>query len=280
MVEGSAMRGEHGLGAWRGATSRGGHWTNPLGSSSIEPEIRLMHRASAAVALAALLMAPSVAAQSGRVEICHRIQAGGAFHLIEVDASAVPSHLAHGDTLASGGTCSEPAPIVPCGGFAGFPCPPGTTCIDVPDDGCDPECGAADCMGYCVTFPPASCVRGECPDGFTCIDDPRDACDPDCGDANCPTICAEVLPDTCGGIASLPCPAGYECVEMAGDGCSTRCGGADCGGRCVVYGPVPCEGRRDDCPAGSVCADDFRDDCGPECEADCPRICVTPVPGP
>jgi hypothetical protein len=36
-----------------------------------------------------------------------------------------------------------------CGGIAGLMCPDGMLCYDVPDDGCDPSKGGADCMGIC-----------------------------------------------------------------------------------------------------------------------------------
>ena len=45
--------------------------------------------------------------------------------------------------------CAAPAPQG-CGGFAGLPCPDGQMCVDVPDDGCSPERGGADCPGMCV----------------------------------------------------------------------------------------------------------------------------------
>jgi hypothetical protein len=35
-----------------------------------------------------------------------------------------------------------------CGGIAGFQCEAGSTCVDDPNDGCDPERGA-DCGGSC-----------------------------------------------------------------------------------------------------------------------------------
>jgi hypothetical protein len=37
-----------------------------------------------------------------------------------------------------------------CGGFAGFGCAEGSTCVDDPNDSCDPEQGGADCGGICV----------------------------------------------------------------------------------------------------------------------------------
>ncbi|HTK75144.1 MAG TPA: hypothetical protein VL371_07775 [Gemmataceae bacterium] len=56
------------------------------------------------------------------------------------------------------GTCQideEPEPTTQfCGGFAGIPCPSGQTCIDDPNDSCDPANGGADCGGICVSAPP------------------------------------------------------------------------------------------------------------------------------
>jgi len=74
-----------------------------------------------------------------------------------------------------------------CGGIAGFPCPDDHTCIDDPNDDCDPLHNGADCGGLCVPneqVPPecssdADCVQPagpcrECPDGtFAC---PEAAC--------------------------------------------------------------------------------------------------------
>lgn len=80
-----------------------------------------------------------------------------------------------------------------CGGIAGFPCPPGSTCVDDPRDDCDPTTGGADCGGMCVREEePRRCAgfTGEpCPEGYECVDDARDDCDPDGGGADCPGIC-------------------------------------------------------------------------------------------
>ncbi|NGO76348.1 hypothetical protein G6045_11850 [Streptomyces sp. YC504] len=38
-----------------------------------------------------------------------------------------------------------------CGGFAGFSCPEGKTCVDDPRDECVPANGGADCGGLCAT---------------------------------------------------------------------------------------------------------------------------------
>lgn len=54
-----------------------------------------------------------------------------------------------------GQACDVPGICLPkvkiqCGGFTGKACPEGLFCYDVPDDGCDPENGGADCGGICV----------------------------------------------------------------------------------------------------------------------------------
>lgn len=54
-----------------------------------------------------------------------------------------------------GMACDKPGICVPdkpvsCGGFAGFLCPAGLSCYDIPKDGCDPKKGGADCLGMCL----------------------------------------------------------------------------------------------------------------------------------
>ena len=56
-----------------------------------------------------------------------------------------------GVSVASQGECA-PKPAF-CGGFGGFPCPKGQTCIDDPSDECDPKNGGADCGGICIGSP-------------------------------------------------------------------------------------------------------------------------------
>ena len=51
--------------------------------------------------------------------------------------------------------CDIPGICIPkkapqCNGFAGFQCPKGLFCYDVPNDGCDPNNGGADCIGICL----------------------------------------------------------------------------------------------------------------------------------
>ncbi|WP_417908927.1 Kazal-type serine protease inhibitor family protein [Candidatus Electronema sp. PJ] len=51
-----------------------------------------------------------------------------------------------GVNIAHEGKC--PAPM--CGGIANIQCPNGLTCVDDPDDNCNPAQGGADCSGVCV----------------------------------------------------------------------------------------------------------------------------------
>ena len=53
-----------------------------------------------------------------------------------------------GVSIESQGAC--PVPPAFCGGIAGIPCPDGQTCVDNPNDDCDPKNGGADCGGICV----------------------------------------------------------------------------------------------------------------------------------
>lgn len=196
-----------------------------------------------------------------------------------------------------------------CGGIGGFPCPlAGQTCIDNPNDSCDPNKGGRDCSGICafldpVLQPPAVARSPKVPSkpagpkpkltgapcggflgtpcegaGEVCIDDPSDDCDPEHGGADCSGIC---VGPQCGGFAGTPCPGkDLECVDDPRDDCDPEHGGADCSGICVARprptGP-PCGGiRGTPCPSkDQECIDDPNDDCDPEKgDSDCIGICV------
>jgi hypothetical protein len=43
-----------------------------------------------------------------------------------------------------------------CGGIAGIACPEGSSCVDDPNDSCDPERGGADCAGQCQPGEPVN----------------------------------------------------------------------------------------------------------------------------
>ena len=58
-----------------------------------------------------------------------------------------------------------------CGGFGGFMCDDASrSCIDDPNDDCDPATGGADCGGLCYTASTAGCDLLGCPgDGSSCV---------------------------------------------------------------------------------------------------------------
>jgi len=58
-----------------------------------------------------------------------------------------------GDVGCKGRCMKDVTPSSPglCGGFAGFPCPTGSVCVDSKGDMCSPNCGGADCGGICLS---------------------------------------------------------------------------------------------------------------------------------
>lgn len=136
-----------------------------------------------------------------------------------------------------------------CGGIANFLCPEGKTCVDNPDDDCDPNNGGADCGGICVDAPPPPAkefcggfANIQCPAGKTCVDDPNDGCDPKNGGADCGGICVDAPPappenscvDHCGGVAAdKSCYCDSLCQGF-GDCCSDFA--AACAARTKVSG--------------------------------------------
>jgi hypothetical protein len=152
-----------------------------------------------------------------------------------------------------------------CGGIAGFPCPGAGSCVDDPDDECDPEMGGADCGGQCVCEVLGSCEAGfvwdETPEVCGCVPDPSQ--DP-CAAVRCRagTHCeadgesAVCVPDAfCGGFAGFPCPGAGTCIDDPGDDCDPTMGGADCGGLCVCEVLGSCESGFvwDDSPKSCGC---------------------------
>jgi len=85
-----------------------------------------------------------------------------------------------------------------CGGLLGLECADGLVCVDIPDDGCDPENGGADCLGRCVPEKTIECgglLGLGCPKNYECFDVPDDDCNPDKGGADCPGMCWPELPE-------------------------------------------------------------------------------------
>jgi hypothetical protein len=113
---------------------------------------------------------------------------------------------AAGASIASEGECS---PRVFCGGIAGFPCPGAGSCIDDPNDDCDPNQGGADCGGLCVCE-----AIGLCTDGYAWNSSPEV-----CGCEPVTNPCAAVL-----------CMEGTSCEVIEGKPvCVPLPGGQACG---------------------------------------------------
>jgi len=136
----------------------------------------------------------------------------------------------------------DPAPF--CGGIAAIACPGQGTCVDNPNDGCDPRRGGADCGGLCECNVRALCVRGSVfdPSPGVCACVPQEPVNP-CAAVLCPAlstcevvdgkgVCTPIETTFCGGIAAFPCPGSGTCVDNPNDDCDPERGGADCGGLC------------------------------------------------
>lgn len=76
-----------------------------------------------------------------------------------------------------------------CGGLADVACPSDFTCIDDPNDDCDPNDGGRDCHGICQPRTCGGFGNLSCPESLECIEDTADDCDPDDGGADCGDIC-------------------------------------------------------------------------------------------
>jgi hypothetical protein len=196
----------------------------------------------------------------------------------------------------------DPAPF--CGGFAGIACPGSGTCVDDPNDGCDPERGGADCGGLCECNVRALCVRGlvfdASPEVCACVpqEPPVDAC----ASVRCRagTHC-EVVDDRAQCIvdeqvnpcAAVLCPAPSTCDVVDGQAVCTPieepnpCAAASCPtntscdvldgqAECKPLEPAPyCVGFAGiACPGSGTCVDDPSDGCDPERGgADCGGVC-------
>ncbi len=88
---------------------------------------------------------------------------------------------------AAGSHCEAGQCVVSCGGLLGGPCPGAGTCVDDPNDKCDPAAGGADCPGICTCVDNVLCTVGSKFDGSpsvcACVPVTADPCPPD----KCPT---------------------------------------------------------------------------------------------
>lgn len=128
-----------------------------------------------------------------------------------------------------------------CGGIAGIPCAEGFTCVDDPNDTCDPNQGGADCGGICQQAEEKKSCTGSEP-GYTYVS--RDP-------AECPAIL-------------FTCPEGQSVFfNDCGCGCTTNaCNYNDPKRTYVSQDPERCAAIRFTCPEGQSA---FFDDCGCGC---------------
>lgn len=116
------------------------------------------------------------------------------------------------DGLVDEGCNTTPDAGIMCGGFAGFLCPMGLTCVDDPADNCDPNMGGADCSGLCVVPTCGGFLGLVCPGGLTCVDDPADNCDPNNGGADCGGLCVAPTAND-GGMGPGACRTSMDCTN-------------------------------------------------------------------
>lgn len=214
-------------------------------------------------------MSAAVHRADGKVEICHR--AGAAVQTIVVAASAMPAHLAHGDTE---GACTTPCACDDADLCTDDTCGADGSCHHVAvscDDGnpctaesCSPSTGCA----YTPVAGAACDDSNECTTGDSCSDG---AChgsaiagccrsDADCDDGNACTT------DTCAGgactNASVACAIQDPCLvaycDPADGSCATAPVSCDDDVTCTVDSCDPERGCVHDTTACQVCGDGVR----------------------
>ncbi|MBN1204349.1 MAG: hypothetical protein JXB05_05445 [Myxococcaceae bacterium] len=139
-----------------------------------------------------------------------------------------------------------------CGGIAAVQCPEGLTCVDDPNDTCDPTQSGFDCGGVCVS-PVTSGTGGS----------GKPQCD--YGDPTMDYISRD--PEQCAAIL-FQCPAGSTpFFSDCGCGCQqsgSSCNYEDPSRRYVSQDPEQCATLRFFCEPGEEA---FFDDCGCGCQA-------------
>lgn len=84
--------------------------------------------------------------------ICQLSKCAAGYHC-EEPTGCVPNTFDCSTVRCAAGTQNVPTLgccLPQCGGIRGLACGKGATCVDVPNDGCDPKNGGADCGGVCV----------------------------------------------------------------------------------------------------------------------------------
>jgi hypothetical protein len=133
-----------------------------------------------------------------------------------------------------------------CGGFAALSCPEGLSCVDDPQDSCDPNEGGRDCSGICV--------------------DPSKQKPPKCDykDPNLSYVSRD--PNQCPAIM-FKCPEGSTAFfNECGCGCKNptqACSHDDPNRRYLAQDPEQCAALRFVCNTGESA---FFDECGCGCE--------------
>ncbi len=131
------------------------------------------------------------------------------------------------------GACAvETGPF--CGGFGNIACPGLGSCVDDPNDGCDPSVGA-DCGGVCACDAMAKCAAGYVWDAS-------------------PEVCECVVDPAQNPCAAVRCMAGTTCEVHDGSAVCVSDGTQACGSATCGAGTVCCNALCGICTApGMVC---------------------------
>jgi hypothetical protein len=174
-----------------------------------------------------------------------------------------------------------------CGGIAARECPGIGSCVDDPNDSCDPRNGGADCGGRCACNARPRCRAGQkfdaSPSVCACIGGDEAGSGGSAGGGEAGSSGGAGKGGSTGGGAcgKNTCGDGETCCNAScgictkpGEGCTKQlCPPDDPGGggkdpqRCGGFGGFPCPGLGE-------CVDDPSDDCDPKNGgADCGGIC-------
>jgi hypothetical protein len=196
-----------------------------------------------------------------------------------------------GNSSGSGGSAGSAQPPMSmaaprCGGIAARPCPGRGTCVDDPNDSCDPKKGGADCGGICECAAVGRCIPARptwnaSPDVCDCVPPDGNAgsggsAGGDAGSGGSSDAGTSGGGVTCG---ANTCADGEECCNPSCGFCAAP--GAGCTKQlCPPTDPDPTPQRCGGfagfaCPGSGECIDDPSDDCDPKNGgADCGGICT------